>query len=96
MAQSIASVYNLPNFIHVLIVVGPGNNGGDGLVAARHLHHFGYKPTIVYPKRPDKKIYKVEYFKILTLDFLPEMSDIVGPHDAVPEAAHSNLLRPSR
>ncbi|KKY25617.1 putative ai-bp family protein [Phaeomoniella chlamydospora] len=24
--------------------------GGDGLVAARHLFHFGYKPTIYYPK----------------------------------------------
>lgn len=32
--------------------------GGDGLVAARHLHQFRYTPTIYLPKPGSKDIYK--------------------------------------
>ena len=43
----------------ILVAVGPGNNGGDGLVAARHLWHYGYQPTIYYPKQSKNELYQV-------------------------------------
>jgi len=30
----------------IVILIGPGNNGGDGLVAARHLHDWGAKVSL--------------------------------------------------
>jgi hydroxyethylthiazole kinase-like uncharacterized protein yjeF len=34
----------------ILILIGPGNNGGDGLVAARHLHDWGARVQLYCPK----------------------------------------------
>lgn len=42
----------------ILVACGPGNNGGDGLVAARHLFHYGYQPTIYYPKQSKNDLYQ--------------------------------------
>ncbi|EJD07862.1 YjeF N-terminal domain-like protein [Fomitiporia mediterranea MF3/22] len=57
-AQTLAKVYPRASHSRVLVCCGPGNQGGDGLVAARHLSQFGYNPTLFMPKPGNKDIYK--------------------------------------
>ena len=35
------------------------DNGGDSLVCARHLAHFGYNVTVFFPKRPNSELHAV-------------------------------------
>lgn len=44
--------------VRILILI-LNMTGGDGLVAARHLWHYGYKPTVYYPKQSKNELYEV-------------------------------------
>lgn len=71
----------------VLVCCGPGNNGGDGLVCARHLKQFGYSPEIYYPKRTSNTLYErllhqcVENdIPILENQYIEEATDLTVLH----------------
>lgn len=49
-----AVLEQLPPGGRVVVVCGTGNNGGDGLVAARHLAVLGVPVQAVFPKQPDR------------------------------------------
>jgi NAD(P)H-hydrate epimerase len=64
-AQTVYACFPPDTFPKVLVAAGPGNQGGDGLVAARHLIHFGYNVSVWYPKEG-----KTDMFKVSDLPFL--------------------------
>jgi len=38
----------------ILILAGKGNNGGDGIAAARHLHNWGYEVKVILAEDPEE------------------------------------------
>ncbi|KZV31254.1 pyridoxine/pyridoxamine 5'-phosphate oxidase 1, chloroplastic [Dorcoceras hygrometricum] len=83
-ATSIAEVYKPSEFNRVLAICGPGNTGSEGLIAARHMLHFGYKPVVCYPIRTAKAL-----LESLPIPFLPAEDlplDLSKSYDIVVDA----------
>ncbi len=45
-AEEVRRILGTTHEQRILILIGPGNNGGDGLVAARYLHDWGAKVSV--------------------------------------------------
>ena len=90
-AQALYRTFPPTSHPRVIVCCGPGNQGGDGLVAARHLRHFRYTPTVYLPKPGGKDIYQrlLRQCENLGVGVIKEIKDFergLGESDVVLDA----------
>ncbi|KAE8381429.1 YjeF N-terminal domain-containing protein [Aspergillus bertholletiae] len=87
-SQAVYRVHPPSSGMNILVVCGPGNNGGDGLVAARHLAQYGYKPSIYYPKEGKNDLYQRLKIQLdnLSVPFITDFSTAIKSANLIVDA----------
>ncbi|MSQ09125.1 MAG: NAD(P)H-hydrate dehydratase [Dehalococcoidia bacterium] len=90
-ANAVAEKLGNPWWKRVVVLVGPGNNGGDGLVAARHLAGMGARVEcmVILPrKRPDAHRDMAVAAGVKVLEF----ADCGGPAGLLASLQQSDII----
>lgn len=77
-----------PSGQHVVVLAGPGGNGGGALVAARRLHNWGAKVQ-VFITQPSQNFTHVPFHQ---LDILERMKVAVSQTEAIEDVAQVDLI----
>lgn len=73
-AQAVFKCYPPHKHPNLFVAAGPGNQGGDGLVAARHAKLWGYNVQVWYPKQGKADIFVSlrKQLEAMEVEFLDE------------------------
>ena len=65
----------------VVVVAGKGNNGGDGLVVARHLHNMGLRPSVLLLASKDEVRGDAGVNLSIALNMGIPVAEVLSPED---------------
>jgi len=93
-AEEVRKILDTTSQKHILLLIGPGNNGGDGLVAARHLHDWGARVSLYLftqrpPDDPNFKLVQergISYIEITQDENLSKLDELLLSADTVIDA----------